>query len=432
MLRRAFIAVCVLVLGGTAAAQQLSDTEQRIAAAVRQRSAAALDLLERSVRINSGTLNTEGVREVGALYRAELDAMGFATRWAQMPATMRRGGHLVATRDGRHGQRLLLMGHIDTVFEKDSAVAAWERRGDRVRGQGVADMKGGNVVLLEALRALHAVGALEGARIAVIFTGDEERVGSPIAEARADLVALAKDSDAALSFEGHLFSGGVSTAAISRRSSGGWTLTVKARPGHSSGVFSRRSGYGAVYEAARILNGFREQLIEPEVTFNPGVLLGGTNVNYDIDTASGTAFGKNNVIARDVVVRGDLRYLTPEQGARVKARMREIVGANLPGTTATIEFRDAYPPMPPSEGGLKLLQAYSQASQDAGFGAVVAQDPGQRGAGDIQFAAPYVPGIDGLGASGRGIHTDEEELDVESIERGAIRTAILIYRLTRP
>lgn len=415
----------------TSAAAQLSDTEQRIVAAVKQRAAPSLELLERTVRVNSGSLNVEGVKEVGRIYRAELDALGFATRWAEMPPAMNRGGHLIATREGR-GQRLLLLGHLDTVFEKDSSVSLWERRGDRVRGQGVTDMKGGNLILIEALRALHSVGALGGTNIAVMFTGDEERLGAPAELARADMLELAKRSDAALSFEGSIRIGGVDMASISRRSSGGWTLKVRGRPGHSAGVFSPQAGYGAVYEAARILNAFREQLIEPSVTFNPGLAFGGTNVSYSEPTATGTVFGKTNVIARDFEVRGDLRFLTPEQGARVKARMREIVGQNLPGTSATIEFRDGYPPMPPTEAGAKLLDAFSRVSEDAGLGPIRALDPAGRGAGDIQFVAPYIPGIDGLGSAGRGAHTDDEDLEIASLERGAIRAALLIYRLTRP
>jgi glutamate carboxypeptidase len=421
----------LLALASGAAQAQLDETEQRIVAAVKQRSPQALELLERAVRINSGTLNADGVREVGKVFRSELDALGFTTRWVDMPTEMKRGGHLVATRDGR-GKRLLLLGHLDTVFEKDSSVALWDRRGDRVRGQGVNDMKGGDVIVIEALRALRSVGALAGTHIAVLFTGDEERTGAPLQQARADLVELAKRSDMALSFEGSAVHQGAATASISRRSSGGWSLTVRGRPGHSAGVFSPSAGFGAVYEAARILNTFREQLIEPNLTFNPGVVVGGTNVSYSDDTAAGSAFGKTNVIARDVIVRGDLRYLTPEQGARVKQRMRDIVAASLPGTSATIEFRETYPPMPPTEAGAQLLEAYSKASQDAGLGPVRALDPGLRGAGDVQFAAPYTVGIDGLGATGTGAHTDDEDLEIASIERGAIRAAILIYRLTRP
>jgi glutamate carboxypeptidase len=426
------IATFALLAAAFAAAHaQLSDTEQRIVAAVKLRTPQALELLERTARINSGTLNPEGVREVGKIFRAELDALGFKTRWIDMPPAMQRAGHLVGEREGTQGKRLLLLGHLDTVFEKSSSVATWERRGERVRGQGVGDMKGGDIVMLEALRALQSVGVLQDTRIAVMMTGDEERVGAPVAQARADMVELAKRSDVALSFEGAAPLGPNQGVSISRRSAGGWTIVVKGRPGHSSRVFTPQLGYGALYEGARILNEFREKLIEPNLTFNVGVALGGTNVTYSDDTATGTAFGKPNVIARDFVIRGDLRYLTPEQGAKAKQRMREIVAANLPGSTATIEFEEYYPPMPPTEAGMQLMELYSKASQDAGLGGFVAFDPSARGAGDIQFVAPYIPGVDGLGAAGTGSHTDDEDMEVASLERGAIRAALLIYRLTR-
>ncbi|WP_255429592.1 M20/M25/M40 family metallo-hydrolase [Ramlibacter albus] len=423
-----FAALATIAL---AAHAQLNETEQRIVAAVKSRMPQAVELLERSVRINSGSLNPDGVREVGKVFRAEFDALGFKTRWVDMPPEMQRGGHLVAEREGTRGKRLLLLGHMDTVFEKDSSVALWERRGDRVRGQGVGDMKGGNVVMIEALRALQAVGVLDGARIAVMLTGDEERVGRPIERSRAPMVELAKRSDAALSFEGGPPLGHVQGASISRRSNGGWTLTVRARPGHSSRVFTPALGYGAVYEGARILNAFREQLVEPNLTFNVGVMLAGTNVSYDDATATGTAFGKGNVIPRDLTVRGDMRYLTPEQGERARQRMRAIVAANLPGTTATITFSETYPPMPPTEAGMELLRQYSRASEDLGLGGFVAGDPASRGAGDIQFVAPYIPGIDSLGVAGNGAHTDDEDMEIASIERAAVRAALFIYRLTR-
>ncbi|MDD0810471.1 M20/M25/M40 family metallo-hydrolase [Curvibacter sp. RS43] len=422
----------VAALCGTAQAQ-LSDTEQKIVAAVQQRSPAALLLLEKAVRINSGTLNPQGVRAVGELFRAELDELGFQTRWIDMPPAMKRAGHLVASHEGGAGKRVLLLGHLDTVFEKTSTVPLWERRGDRVRGQGVNDMKGGDVILLEALRALKSVGALDPANVDVMLTGDEERAGKPLQVARADMVALAKRADYALSFEGSNKHQGVDTASIARRSSGGWVLRVKGKPAHSMGVFSNASGYGAIYETARILNAFREQVIEPSLTFNPGLVYGGTDVSYAEDTATASAFGKSNVIARDAEVLGDLRYLSPEQGERARQKMLGIVSSgNLPGTSASIRFTENYPPMPPTEAGQQLAARYSQASQDAGLGRIELLDPGLRGAGDVQFVAPYTVGIDGLGAQGRGAHTDDEDLEIASIERGAVRAALLIYRLTRP
>jgi len=427
---RMWVAV-VLGLSALPAAAQLSVIEQQIVAAVKSRSVDAIKLLEQSVNINSGTMNHQGVRDVGRLFRAEFDQMGFTTRWIEMPPAMQRAGHLMAERQGTQGRRLLLIGHLDTIFEKDSPVQLWDRKGDQVRGQGVSDMKGGDVIIIEALRALQKVGALENTTISVIFSGDEERAGSPLSVARADMIAAAKRSDAALAFEGTVRDkDGNETGTIGRRASGGFALEVKGKQGHSAGIF-REDGYGAIYETARILNGFREQLIEPDLTFNPGVILGGTEVTYDDAATRGSAFGKTNVISRAATVKGDLRYLSVEQRDKAHARMREIVAKSLPGTSAEISFRETYPPMSPTAGNLKLLEAYSRASSDAGLGVITALPPGLRGAGDVQFAAPHVDSLDGLGARGTGAHSPDEDLDVTSIERSSIRTALMIYRLTR-
>lgn len=427
----AVAAALCLVAGGALA--QLSDTEQRIVAAAKGRSAAALELLEKSVRINSGTLNPEGVRAVGEIFRAELEGLGFRTRWVEMPPSMKRAGHLAAVHEGNGtGKRVLLLGHLDTVFEKSSSVPLWERQGDRVRGQGVNDMKGGDVIMIEALRALKSAGALDGAQIEVLLTGDEERTGAPLKTARAEMVAMGQRADVALSFEGSARHDGMDTASIARRSSGGWVLRVTGKAAHSMGVFSEASGYGAIYEAARILNAFREQVIEPSLTFNPGLVFGGTSIGYAEDTATASAFGKSNVIAREAEVRGDLRYLSPEQGERARQKMQAIVSTgNLPGTSATIRFSEGYPPMPPTEAGRQLAALYSRASQDAGLGPIGLLDPTFRGAGDVQFVAPYTTGLDGLGAQGRGAHTDDEDLEIASIERGTLRAALLIHRLTQ-
>ena len=419
-----------LLSASLAAHAELSPIEQKIVAAAKARAEVALQFLERTVNVNSGTMNHDGVREVGKMFRAEFDQLGFTTRWAEMPPAMQRAGHLVASREGNQGKRLLLIGHLDTVFEKNSPVQLWDRKGDTVRGQGVSDMKGGDVIVVEALRALQSVGALDNTTIHIIFSGDEERVGEPINVARADMIALAKRSDIALAFEGTVVDrNGKDTATVGRRASSGWRLDVTAKQGHSQGVF--RNGYGAVYEAARILNAFREQVAEPDLTFNPGVILGGTEVTYDDVQSKGTAFGKSNVIAPLATVKGDLRYITYEQRDRAHKRMREIVANSLPGTSAKIEFSESYPPMAPTSGNLNILKIYSQASIDAGLGSIDPLPPGQRGAGDIQFVAPYIDSLDGLGATGEGAHSPNENLYLPSIERATIRTALLIYRLTR-
>ncbi len=417
----------------SASAAGLSPVEQKMVEAIKARSPAALALLEKSVNINSGTMNHEGVREVGKIFRAELDALGFTTKWVDMPPAMQRAGHLVATKTGKgKGKRLLLIGHLDTVFEKDSVVTPWKPDGKRVFGQGVSDMKGGNVIIIEALRAMKAAGTLDDATISVIMTGDEERAGDPISVSRADMIALGKQSDVALAFEGMIRDvNGTEFASIARRASGGFTVNITARQGHSSGVFGPVAGYGAGYEAARIINAFREQLQEPNLTYSVGLMLVGTDVEFDDVLSKGTAAGKRNVIPPKGIITGDLRYLTHEQRDRVRARMTEIVSKSLNGTSATVSFAEAYPPMAPTDGNMAIYKLYTQASEDAGLGKIELTAPSTRGAGDIQFVAPYVDCLDGLGAAGGATHSPGEYLNPESIERNAIRAAILMSRLTR-
>jgi len=438
--------VVVQVAGAQQAAQQpvqqLSPVEQQIVAEIHAHAPQALELLRQSVLINSGTMNQAGVRAVGKLFRDQFDELGFKTRWIDMPPEMQRAGHLLAERPGAErqagrGKRLLLLGHLDTVFEPGNATPAWEPQPEadgtvsRIKGQGVSDMKGGDVVIVEALRALQRVGALDDARIAVLLTGDEEEAGNPKDISRGDLVRLAKRSDVALSFEGSITNkDGMAAATVGRRSTAFFELEIKARQAHSMGVFGP-GGYGAVYEAARILDAFRQQVVEPGLTFNPGVILGGTEVSFDEAHSRGSAFGKTNVIANTVTVKGDLRYLDYPQRDRAQARMREIVARSLAGASSTINFRDSYPPMAVTPGNLKVLEQYSLASQDTGLGPIGAVPPESRGAGDIQFAAPFVDSLDGLGAAGGGAHSPNESLEAASIERSAIRAAILIYRLTR-
>jgi glutamate carboxypeptidase len=378
-------------------------------------------LLEKAVNIASGTQNTAGVRRVGDLFGQELAAMGFTVRWAEMPASMRRAGHLVAERRGTKGARLLLIGHLDTVFEGEGQ--RFVREDTIARGAGTSDMKGGDVAIIAALRALNANAALEGSQIIVVMTGDEESAGSPLELARKDLIDAAKRSDIALAFEG----GRAARASIARRGSSGWTLNVTGRQAHSAGVFT--NGYGAVYEMARILDTFRRELAgDPTLTFNPGLVAGGTTVQRD---SSGTlvAAGKTNIISPTTVVQGDLRFLRESQKDSTRARMRAIVAQHLPGTDAEITFRDSYPAMPPTAAGADLLTQFDATSRSLGYGPVEGDPPESRGAGDVSFVAPYLTGMDGLGVSGRGAHSPEESVNLNSLIMAGERAAVLMYRL---
>ncbi len=423
---------CLLFVGhapAILAAQDLSQVEQQIVQYVDAHNEDAIALLERIVNINSGTMNPEGVQEVGRVLRAEFDALGFATRWISLPETD-RGGHLFAEINGGQGKTILMIGHLDTVFEKDSPFQSWDRDGDIARGPGVEDMKGGDVVMLYAMRALQAAGVLEDMNIIVAYTGDEEDPGDPVDISRRDMIEAAKRADVVLGFEGGV--GSMHSATIARRGYADWYLDVAGERGHSSLIFTSQYGAGAINEAARILNSFYDELSGEEyLTLGPGVIMGGTATSYDTAQARGTAFGKTNVIPQTVTVAGDLRTLTFEQRDRTKVKMQDIVARHLPMTSAEISFRDSYPPMAPTAGNQRLFEALDQVSRDMGYGPIEMVDPGRRGAADISFAAPYADALAGLGPFGAGGHTPDEEVDLRSISVVTKRAAVLIYRLVK-
>jgi len=427
LLRRLGASAFILAFGcSPLSSQALSRSEQQVRDWVKAHREDQIKLLERLVNIPSGSLNVAGVRAVGAVFKAELDALGFTTRWADMPAAMNRGGHLVADRKGKTtpsgSRRLLLIGHFDTVFEGEAQ--KFVRADTIARGAGTVDMKGGDAVLLYAIKALAATGQLDRMDVTVVITGDEESTGRPLDLARKDLIDAAKRTDIALSFEG----GSPQFASISRRGSSNWILRVTGRQAHSAGVFG--NNYGAIYETARILNEFREKLAgQSGLTFNPGVIAGGTELIADTSGYSFTVSGKTNIISPTTVVRGDLRFLTEEQKETARAAMREIVGRSLPGAKAEITFENSYPAMPVTAAGEALLAQLDTVSRALGYPAVRGLDARNRGAGDLSFVAPHIPGIDGLGAMGGGGHSPQEWVHLPSLEMQTVRAAVLMARL---
>ena len=393
--------------------------------------AAAIALLERLVNINSGTHNFAGVRAVADALAPEFQKIGFTTRWSD-GANWKRAGHLIAEWKGNGtGRKLLLIGHLDTVFERDSPFQKFERVGtDSARGPGIADMKGGNVVMLLALKALKDAGVLNQLQVTAVFTGDEEDSGRPIDRARGDLTAAADWADIALGFENGPEAPHV--AVIARRGSTTWWLKTSGIPSHSSQVFRPEVGSGAIYEMARILAAFHDSLSnDPPLTFNPGVIVGGTTVTFDAVQNRGTAFGKTNVVAESAYVAGDLRALTPEQLARAKSTMQRLAARHYPGTNATLTIDDGYPPFAPTDGNRRLLALLGQGSRDAGLPPVGPVDPARAGAADISFVAGRVEAaLDGLGLKGRADHTVNETADLNMLAVQAKRAAILMSRLS--
>jgi glutamate carboxypeptidase len=420
-----------LLLFNTIFSQSLTDTEKKIIEWIKGHTTEAEKLLEETVNINSGTFNIAGVKKTGEIFARELQKAGLVTEWVPLPDSLKRAGHLVASKKGTKGKKIFIIGHLDTVFEPDMPAGPFTRLNDSTAtGQGVNDMKGGDVIVVMALQALHSMNLLKDASIVVYFTGDEEESGKPVSVSRKDFIERARNADLALAFE---TAQGMNTIAIGRRGFSSWKLDVTAKTGHSAGVFGQGSGYGAIYETARILNRFREELgNEKYLTFNPGIIAGGSEMEYDDEKMRAIVSGKTNIISPSVVVEGDLRFLTEKQRDAARQKMSAIVSSqHLNGTAAKISFTDGIPSMEPTKGNDALRLWVDKVSRDMGLGPANAGDPGSRGAGDISYVAKYMDCIDGLGASGRGAHAEGETINLKQFPLLIQRAALLIYRLTQ-
>ncbi len=428
-MKKWFSGILFVSLLQPAQSQSLSAAEKKILTDIEAAYPATLELLKASVNINSGTFHHAGVRKVGELFRKELEALGFTAEWIPEPDSLNRAGHLVAWRKGTSGKKLFLIGHLDTVFEPDMPPNPFAILNDSTAtGQGVNDMKGGDVLIIAALQALAKQDLLKETTITVYFTGDEENTGKPTSVSRADFIQRARQHDIALAFEG---AAGLNNIVTARRGGSDWRLEVSARQAHSSSMFGS-GGYGSVYEAARIVNEIREKLsAEKYLTIHPSLFIGGSDIQYDTAAQKGAAAGKTNIISPQTVVTGDLRFLTTAQREKARDSMRQIVARHLLGTSARIFFKDGMPAMPPTTGNEVLRKKLSEISLALGYGEVAAGDPGSRGAGDISFVAEWLDCLDGLGASGKGAHAPGETLNLREYPKLIKRTALLIYRLTR-
>jgi glutamate carboxypeptidase len=435
------IPVCLtaaLLAVSTLQAQQLSAPEQAMVSYIKANEQASNDLLQKLVEINSGTRNLEGVRAAGKIITGQLDELGFQVKWIPMDE-VKRAGVLVAEHPcpepGKCGKRMLLIGHMDTVFEKDSPFQSYTvsgtGNGHIATGPGTNDMKGGLVIMLYALKAMQVAGVLKQTEITIVLSGDEEAHGEPASISRRDMIAAAKHSDVALEFEGTPRMNGVFYGSVSRRSSITWHLKATGETGHSSAIFSDTKGYGAIYEVTRILDAFRTQLPENYLTYNVGLVLGGTTVAVDPEGISGSATGKDNVISPTAYASGDIRTISNEQTDRVEAKMKAIVADHLPKTNAIIEFGEGYPAMAPTEDSRALLRMLNGTNKSLGFAEMPELDPMKRGAGDISFVAEYLPGLAGIGATGEGAHAPGETVDLSTQPINTERDALLMYRLSK-
>ena len=238
-----------------------------------------------------------------------------------------RAGHIVATHKGNgRGKRMLLIGHLDTVFEPDTPFQKLRpARAIAAPGPGVGDDKGGMAVMVAALRAMQAAGTLKDADIKVVLTGDEEDAGRPDRRSRAARPDRGRANGPTSRSTSKVWPSDERPATWARSraaapTAGRVTATRPHRPLQRR--VRDRLGYGAIYELARILDAFRRELPEHNLTFNVGLIGGGATGAASTPTGSALdATGKTNIIAATAIARGDLRALTPDQD-RPRARRR--------------------------------------------------------------------------------------------------------------
>lgn len=412
----------------TAANTRLSPDEKVLVNYIDQHKTSQLELLEGLVNINSGTGNSPGVEKVGERVSAELDDLGFKTRWVNLPSSMKHAGSLVATHSGP-GKKILIIGHLDTVFPPDGPFQSFTMSSDQqsATGPGVIDDKGGIVTILYLLKALNHAGKLKYANITVVLTGDEEQAAKPTSISRKALREAAQGSDIALGFE---FALAENQLVTGRRGLSEWYLSSSGRSGHSSTLFQPESGDGAIYETVRVLNGFRTALSHMSgLTLNPGLMLGGQTVSENAQQNAGNASGQKTIIAAQTLVHGDLRFLSDAQKHMAEQKMREVTMSPLPLTSSQLRLNDIMPAMPQTEANRQLLAQFSDISVALGGTRLRAVPAAERGGADISYIAQYVSAsIDGLGPVGKGAHSQNETLEVASLPEVTKRAAVFISR----
>ncbi|MGE1153643.1 M20 family metallopeptidase [Pseudomonas kitaguniensis] len=409
-----------------------SEAEKKMVAYVDQHRSEQLSFLEELVNINSGTENVKGVTQVGNLIKKKFEDIGFETEWHDLPVGMNHAGSLVAIHKGKSPKRLLLIGHLDTVFPEGSTFQKliYIEDGKKAKGPGVIDDKGGIVTMLYALQALNTSGLLADMNVAVVLVGDEELAAKPTEISRKVLIDEAKKSDIALGFEFALSNNQLVT---NRRGLSEWFLTSKGVEHHSATIFHPATGFGAIYESARVLDQIRSQLSNtPGLTINPGIALGGASAVEDVENGNGVAAGRKTSVAIISSVHGDLRFTSEEQENIAVSKIQSIVSKPLTKTSSDFVLKPIMPVMAETKGNLELLKRYSAVSQDLGGPVLQAVPATERGGADISYVSKFVSAsLDGLGASGEAAHSEQETIDLISLTMATKRAAIFMGRYNR-
>jgi len=421
----------ILMLFFNQASFALDAKQQAIVNKVNNNSKSEINFIRDTVNVNSSTFNKSGVRIVSHLYEKELKKLGFKTEWIPLPDSMDRAGHLFAYNNVKNGKKVLLIGHLDTVFPKDSPFQKFTQEGNIAKGPGVIDMKGGNAIILYALKALKDQGSLNNLQITIALMGDEESPGLPKKLSRKKLMEESKNSDIALAFES---ANNLNEVVTARRGLAIWNLDVSAKQGHSSLISTKEFGEGAILGIAEILDKIQnETKKERYLSFNPGIIAGGVNIKENEDKTNLQASGRFNVIPKDAKSLGDIRYLS-RNNLNAFITKCELIAKNFnPPIQAnfTVKEENIYPPMELSNSNIELMKQLEKVNKDLGFGKLTAVDPRDKGAADIAYIDPKIPALDGLGGVGQFDHSTDEYMEIDQTIKATQRLALFLLMVSK-
>jgi glutamate carboxypeptidase len=383
-----------------------ADKNARVLAAAELARSAQLQLLEQVVNVDSGTGDVEGGRKVAGILAARLQALGMTIE--SVPAEEAGlADNTVATLAGSGKSRILMIGHIDTVFGPGTAQRRpFRTDGRRAYGPGVADEKGGVVEGVYALQILHDLGFRDFGKIVFLMETSEER-GSP--GTRALIGKLLKDADVELNLEP---GDPPDTLTVWRKGSETFRIDVKGRAAHA-GV-APQDGRNAALELIHQISGLR---VFPQsgdgLTANLTVMQAGTRAN---------------IIPEDASAQVNVRVRDKADFARVEQTLREHAQTTvIPDTRVTISGGEGFPPLPSNAATDKLAVRAQRIY--AAIGRWLATG-GNGGASESALAADAgVAALDGLGPVGGGFHSDKEFLELDTVTPRLYLLTMLLMEL---
>ena len=360
-----------------------------------------IERLRRYVDMPSGSRDLEGLAALSALVEADMRALGFEVVRYSADGV----GSTLECTYGNGPHTLLLLGHMDTVFERAQSQPLQETGEDTVRGSGVMDMKGGLLIMQDALaRALPCLP--KDARIVCVISGDEE-IGA--AHSRAVIERCAKDAFACLCFEPKRESGAL---VRSRKGTLSFTVRCTGISGHAGAAYLQSAS--AIQQLCKVvgdLYALRDDACQ--ISVNVGVIEGGSAVN---------------VVCGEAHLRGEVRYYNPAYTQELTEALHRIAQTpGVPGTSTELTLHASHPPFEANEKGEKLLALARRVGEELGI-PVTAEDTG--GSGDVAFASMQgAASLDGLGLHGGGMHTLEETGTISSYAPAVRFAERLIRRL---